>query len=230
MEPIIPCRRFRLFCLLLGAALAVVSPDKAFAQEPSSTGRRLVVHAGDQHSEEINGAEFAIRLLSRPHFSAEQAGAPSIEIGSAGLSFIRDETGTGIVLIGKSASLLPVRVALDANGRSEQPMDIVARFDAKRQEITFIIDGVTATVAAEISSAGSAEVAIAAGASVDWVIEHFETKNLVNGVGEDNRNASDGFGREGQKFEPDKAFGKNWTARNRRPRASTSMASIHDCC
>src|SRR5258708_5718539 len=84
----------------------------------------ITVLSGAQLSRTFSAGQISVRLVSRPYFSPMPADGPALEIGPAGLTFVRDQNGGGMVMLGDLPLKLPKVIALGADGRSDSPLDL----------------------------------------------------------------------------------------------------------
>lgn len=189
------CQTRRLACVgaSLVLALTLLTTGWAAADQPVSSPLATwkVIAAGDatesagvvtlpangQMVRSFDATQVSVRLVSRPFFSPAPAGLPSIEVGPAILSFVRDPSGGALVLLGDEALPLPFVIELAEDGRSRQPIDFILAYDQTRQAATLQLNSQIFTQAATGAS-GPVEVAITTGTDAPWILEQLEVRTV----------------------------------------------------
>jgi tetratricopeptide (TPR) repeat protein len=123
-----------------------------------------------------------VNLTSRPFFSAKATNSPALEVGPATLTFLRNEAGGGIVMLGDRALSLPNSISLAPDGRSVRPLAFVFSYDPARNEAVLSLDGSSYALAATQRSA-QLEVAVSAGAEAAWTINTLEVTSSGGATG-----------------------------------------------
>lgn len=136
--------------------------------EPAHRG--ITIPKGAQLSRVFPAGPIEVRLASRPFFSAAPSGWATLEAGPASLTFVRDATGGGLVLLADEPLALPFAVTLDEVGRSREALDFVLTYDPAGGAATLTINQAVFDVEAT-APVGQVEVALAAGHSVPWTVE-----------------------------------------------------------
>lgn len=140
-------------------------------------GRGLVIPAGAQVSRFYGDAAVELEISSRPYFNVEPAQCAFLEIGPAGLTFVRKADGGGMVLLGDEPLDLPFALPLDAEGRSVAALNFIVAFDPAEQRATLTIDQAVFEVPA--TATGAVEVALSAGAKRAWTLEKIAVRASV---------------------------------------------------
>lgn len=135
----------------------------------------VTVLPGAQLSRTITAEQVSVRLVTRPYFSPVPADGPTLEIGPAGLTFVRDQSGGGLVMLGDQPLKLPKIIALGADGRSESPLDLTFRYEQQPGTATFLLAG-EAFLLKATSTGGPLEVAVASGSGQAWVLDSVEVQ------------------------------------------------------
>ena len=178
----------RLLAGFAGAVLAVALPAQesltaATLAAWTSTGAAPVVNprsgavllpVDGEISRTLDADNISLHLRSQPFFNAASEGWPTVEIGPAGLIFMRDKNGGGLVLAGNQLLLLPFTVALGADGRSQQPMDFTFSFNRTTSTGTLLLGGSTYNVPADSAGSGPVRIAISAGSSAPWTLDSLD--------------------------------------------------------
>lgn len=129
----------------------------------------VTLPAGGQMVRTYPVGKLVINMVSRPYFSPTAASSPALEVGPATLTFVRDEAGAGIVMLGDRALPLPNSVPLAPDGTSERPIAFSFSYEPTRNEAVLSLDGVSYPLAATLRST-QLEVAVSAGGEVAWTI------------------------------------------------------------
>lgn len=133
----------------------------------------ITLPRGSQLSRVFSAQQLVLRVVTRPMFAAEPAVWASLEIGPASLTFVRDAKGGGLVLLGDEPLALRQVIALDAEGRSRESLDLVFTFDRSRGDAMLTLNQLIFEVDAT-SGETTVEVAASAGGRADWIFERFE--------------------------------------------------------
>ena len=133
----------------------------------------ITVPAGGQLGRTYPVGKIVVSLASRPFFSTKATNSPALEVGPATLTFLRNEAGGGIVMLGDRALSLPNSIPLAPDGRSVRPLALVFGYDPARNEAVLSLDGSSYALAATQRSA-QLEVAVSAGAEAAWTISNLE--------------------------------------------------------
>lgn len=193
--------RSRLFGTLVACVgLLAMLCDSARAQETGSSATLLAewqAHGGAPDIDAAGavllpvGAELvrtlpaggaSVRLLSRPYFGVAPADWASLEVGPASLTFVRDPSGGGLVLLGDRALPLPFSVALGEDGRSLQPLDLTLLFDQTAASAFLQIRGESFNLPVT-GGQGPVTVVIAAGAASPWSLAALEARSVPDSPG-----------------------------------------------
>ena len=154
----------------------------------------IILPASAQLARTFPAGQLLVHMVSRPFFGAAADSCSALEVGPASLAFVRIETGGGMVLLGDKALPLPSAIALGADGRSLQPLDLTLSYDAVRNEATLVLDGASYTVSAT-TSAAQLPVAVSAGSQAGWTLDVLETSSIPSPVNPAlSSNASNGGG------------------------------------
>jgi hypothetical protein len=113
----------------------------------------------------------AVRLVSRPYFSAAPGALPALDVGPATVTFVQDGAGGALVLLGNETLMLPFVITLDAEGRSLEPIDLTLRYEPQRKEAILELDQ-HAFLQSVAPADGGVQVVLAAGPVADWTIEN----------------------------------------------------------
>jgi hypothetical protein len=133
----------------------------------------LLLPSGGQLIREYQSEQIAVRVVGRPFFSERSEGWPALEIGPASLSFIRDEKGGGIVMLGDIAVQMPDSLELGEDGRSTRLLDLVFSYDRIGARALLTLDGVSHSIAAR-SQDGAIEIVLSAGTEAGFALEFVE--------------------------------------------------------
>ncbi len=175
-------------CVAMGlAATAAVGQVTAPAPEiaPRSVAvEPLNVPVGGEWSETFEGAYLRVAVVSRPYFASEAAKTPALEVGGAGIAFIRDEFGGSLVLLGEKQTTLPYVIALGADGRSRANLNLLVTYDASLGEAAVRVGNAVHRFTVSASK-GSLPVVLSAGASEAWDVTRLKidttyTDNTAN--------------------------------------------------
>ncbi len=185
LHPTNPARLLeRRLCLafLMASSLVVVTAQEQLTPATlanwSVTGAAAVadpvlgtvtVPAGGQLVRSFPVGKLVINMVSRPFFSPKAVSSPALEVGPATLTFVRDEAGGGMVMLGDQALPLPNSIPLAPDGRSERPIAFSFSYDSNRNEAVLSLDGFSYLLAATLCSQ-QLEVAVSAGAEMPWTI------------------------------------------------------------
>lgn len=224
--------------LIVSSLLAAVSvwADSPL-QLPASAPFTLAV--GTQQSAVIPRTAATVQIATRPYFSPQSSGAPAVEFGGAAVSFVRDGTGAGIVILGRDTVQLPLQVPLDADGRSVDLLHIRLTYDGRTAVASVSVNGVAQEFITSSSAVDELELTLSAGAATEWSIEDLaigETAVAVELSGQAPGKAPAAATRN-----PAHAFGANWATRvelrrrlveafnaRDRDRAARALAQVDD--
>lgn len=158
---------------------------------PTAHADQLVVPAGVALSRTYEAKPVSVHLVSHPYFSAAAGSQPALEVGPAILTFLRDEQGGAMILLGDQFLALPFALALDKDGRSQEALDFTLRYDPAKQEAGLDVQGRSFTQLASAPT-GPLTVAVSAGANADWTIDtlEIETKATTDNTRAGNANSS----------------------------------------
>ncbi len=148
------------------AGWSVVGADIAsLATQP-----QLSLPAGAQLDRSFNATALSVQLTTSPTISENTADWPVLEIGSAALVFGRSgNTGKLLLSVGTNAPVeLPQSFALDAEGRSSEPLTVSLTLQGANVAVTF--SGQTWQFAADALTKGPLDVVASAGAAQPWSI------------------------------------------------------------
>jgi len=134
---------------------------------------KLSLPGGAQLSHLFLTNDLGINVTTSPATGQSSADMPVLEIGSVALVFSRDgSTGKLVLLVGDSAPVdLPFSFALDANGRSIEPLTV--GFSRKGTVISVTSSGQTLQFPGDQSRGEGLEVVVSSGATQDWEISSF---------------------------------------------------------
>jgi hypothetical protein len=145
----------------------------------SFTGSDSAPNPGDEHlslppnaqlARSFVTTELAVKLVTRPVFSAEPANWPILEIGQSALIFRRKGNDGELALAwDENAPVsLPFTIELDDDGHSAEPLTLLF---TRRGAVTVRLNGQSLTVPAAPLSGAPVQVVISAGASDPWTLE-----------------------------------------------------------
>ncbi len=133
----------------------------------------IEVPAGAELYQAFSHSAVFVRLISRPYFGLEPAGWPSLEVGPASLTLMRDSEGGAMVFLGEERLLLPYAILLDDEGRSRQPLDFQLGYDSQANVATLAFAGSSYSLPA-FTPAGTLGVVVSAGQDQPWVLDLIE--------------------------------------------------------
>jgi len=181
-------RRLVLVVLAIGAVTGLVAQGrftpvdlndwKASDGIPVVDSRRntVLLPGGSQISRLIDASRIEIKVVSRPVFTSVPADWASIEIGPASLTFVRDATGGGMVLLGDEPLALPFALPLDSDGRSQDALEFVFEYNQDDAKAKLVVGRTEFDIEAT-GPAGSIEVALSAGRTIPWSLDRLELRS-----------------------------------------------------
>lgn len=171
------------YCLL--AAFCALATERVDAQPVGSwvskggmvseSVQGVEVPAGSELSQSLLADTVGVRIVSRPYFGATPNAWAMISVGSATLSFAKDGAGGGIVLVGDTMRALPIRVALDADGRAQSALDITMTANRVSGATSVVVAGHPPAEVSATFPSGRLPVVISAGGALPWQIDRIET-------------------------------------------------------
>ncbi len=132
--------------------------------------RILTLPAGAELVRSVAAGQVAVRLVSRPYFSPQPTGWPALEVGPASLTFVRNQAGGGMVLLGDQPLSLPFVIALSGDGRSQLALDFTLTYDQPQNAASLVVNGQAFRLSAS-GPPGPVEVVLSAGTVASWPIE-----------------------------------------------------------
>jgi hypothetical protein len=186
--------RTSLACvILLGSSLAWCHAQENYSVTPQSLAGwnlagtdsqtlaaqpELTLPANAQISRAFTTSDLTVHLSTRPYFGTEPADWPVLEVGSAALVFVRNGvTGQLHLVLGEEAPIvLPPSFALDAAGRSLEPLSVLIGRDGT--ELGLEVAGQMRSFPIDSATGDSVEVVASAGAAQPWAIDRLEVSVL----------------------------------------------------
>lgn len=166
-------------------ALCTLVVDPASAQDAGQwavkggaavqNAQGTLVPVGSELSQSLSGDTVGMRVVSRPYFGATPDTWAMLSVGGATLSFAKDGNGGGLVLVGDTMQALPLRVALDADGRAQSSLDIAMTASRVTGSASVTVAGHAPTEVKAAFPAGSVSLVISAGDAMPWQLERVET-------------------------------------------------------
>ncbi len=158
-------------CLAMGlsatAAVGQVTAPSPDVEQRSVAVDQLKVPADGEWSDTFEGTYLRVGVVSRPYFGADAAKTPALEVGGAGIAFVRDEFGGSLVLLGEKQTTLPYVIALGEDGRSRATLNLIVTYDASLGEATVRVGNAVHRFLAP-EGKGSQPVVLSAGRSEAW--------------------------------------------------------------
>lgn len=142
-----------------------------------STTAGLSLPSGAQLYRPVGAANVTVRMKSSPAFAATADELPVLEVGPAALVFL-NQAGIGrlVLVLESSAPLaLPFAFALDANGRSAEPLAVTLGW--RGTSVVVAVDWQTLHFPAG-PHVGAREIMISAGAGAAWPIAGLEVEEI----------------------------------------------------
>jgi hypothetical protein len=128
----------------------------------------LTLPAGSQLVRSFEAADITVELTTRPVIGTDASDWPELDLGSASLVFARNGTaGRLVFVIGNEVPLeLPFDFALDADGRSTEPLTVTFG----RNSSGFIVgySGQTLQFPVEVGTGPAVEIVASAGMTQPW--------------------------------------------------------------
>lgn len=139
--------------------------------------------AGGELFRAVDTDRLSLRILSQPFFGAEPANWPSIEIGAASLTFVKEPGGGTLVLFGDRPLRPAATIPLGADGRSRTPLDLTLSFDRTRRMGSLLLDGAVYSVDTA-EKPGPIDIVVSAGDGAAWPIATMELqRGAIAGTG-----------------------------------------------
>ncbi len=140
----------------------------------------MVLPANTEVCRTVTGESIHVRVVSRPYFGDKSADWPMLSAGPVVVTFLRDEQGGGVLMLGDELVPRRVVIALSADGRSLHKLDMTLGLDRLRGQATLAVSGAAPVSLDVVWPTGQIEVSLSAGGSQTWLLEQVEVRVMAS--------------------------------------------------